>query len=161
MGLVVADALTHLQRCTVAEISDFVLTHRSIRNVRVAERLVPAIEPATESPMETRLRVTLVDGGLPRPVAQFELRDGRGRFVARLDFAYPQCRVAVEYDGAWHFGRRREDDRRRDAVRALGWIVIVVSADDIYGNAAGVCARVAAALESSVERDALGVIQAK
>jgi very-short-patch-repair endonuclease len=150
--LVVADALTALRRTSVEEIGSYFRTHRRRRNVRVGERLVDLIEPRSESPMETRLRTRLVESGLPRPVAQYELRDGAGGFVARLDLAYPEQRVAVEYDGAWHWGQRRHDDRRRDAARALGWIVIVVSADDVYAGAVQMCGRVGAALRSRATR---------
>jgi hypothetical protein len=45
-------------------------------------------EPLSESPMETRLRLLLVDAGAPRPVAQYDVRDARGRFLARVDLAY-------------------------------------------------------------------------
>ena len=54
-----------------------------------------------ESPQETRVRLLMARGGLPAPVAQFVVRDARG-FVARVDFAWPERRVAVEYDGVWH-----------------------------------------------------------
>ena len=73
----------------------------------------------------------LIDGGLPRPHAQVEVFSPGGRFVARVDLAYVEERLAVEYDGAWHWDQRRDDDRRRDALRALGWEVLVFSADDL------------------------------
>jgi len=109
-------------------------TQHRLRNLRVAELLLDEVEPASESPTETRLRVRLVEFGLPRPIAQFEVRSPRGEFVARLDLAYPQHKVAVEYDGAWHWKQRRDDDRRRDAMRAAGWVVLVYDADDVYGG---------------------------
>ena len=82
--------------------------------------------------METRLRVVLIDGGLPRPKPQHVVRTPSGAFVGRLDLAYPEARLAVEYDGADHWKQRREDDRRRTAVRAQDWEVLVYSADDVY-----------------------------
>jgi very-short-patch-repair endonuclease len=75
--------------------------------------------------------VTLIRAGLPRPESQVEIRDAYDGFVARVDFAYVPQRVVIEYDGAWHWQTRRHDDRRRDALRALGWTVIVVSAEDL------------------------------
>ena len=132
--LVVADALTHLKRTTVDEVSAYFASQRRVRNLRTASLLIEQIEPQSESPMETRLRLRLVESGLPRPEAQWVVRDGRKRFVARLDLAYPEQKVAIEYDGAWHWRQRRKDDRRRDAARRLGWVVVVVSADDFYGR---------------------------
>ena len=35
------------------------------------------------------------------PVAQYVVRHD-GRFVARTDFAWPEHRLALEYDGLWH-----------------------------------------------------------
>ncbi len=54
-----------------------------------------------ESPQETRLRLRLHRSGLPPPVAQYEVRCD-GRFVARVDLAWPEQRLALECDGAWH-----------------------------------------------------------
>jgi hypothetical protein len=85
-----------------------------------------------ESPQETRLRLLLIRGGLPAPVAQYRVFDGQG-FVARVDFAYPELRIAIEYDGLWH-GERQAflDDRRRlNRLVAAGWIVVHVTLDDL------------------------------
>ena len=132
--LVVADALTHLGRTSIDEISSYFAAQRGLRNLRVGALLIEQIEPKSESPMETRVRVRLIESGLPRPEAQWVVRDRRDRFVARLDLAYPAQKVAIEYDGAWHWAQRRKDDRRRDAARRLGWVVIVVSAEEFYGS---------------------------
>ena len=76
--------------------------------------------------METRLRLVIVDGGLPRPVAQFEVRDAAGRLIGRVDLAYPEWRIAIEYDGDHHRGRvaYRDDQRRANALRVAGWTVL-------------------------------------
>ena len=52
-------------------------------------RVVGFAEPAAESPMESRLRMVLLLGGLPRPLAQAPLHDSRGRFLGRPDLYYP------------------------------------------------------------------------
>lgn len=143
--IVVADALTHLGRTGVAELRQYFGRHRRLRNLRLGERLLDEVEPLSESPMESRLRLSLTAQGLPRPVAQFSVFDTGGRFLARLDLAYPELKVAIEYDGAWHWARRREDDRRRDLLRALGWVVLVYSSDDVYGNPERIANEVAAA----------------
>jgi len=143
--LVVADALCHLGLTSVPAIRAYFAAQKRLRNLRVGARLIDLVEPLAESPMETRVRVALIEGGLPRPVAQFVVLDGWGDFVARLDLAYPDDKVAVEYDGAWHWDTRRDDDRRRDRLRAMGWDVLVVSAEDLKRPEA-IVARTAAAL---------------
>ena len=82
--------------------------------------------------METRLRLLLVEAGLPRPQAQWEVKNAGGVVLWRLDLAYAVEKIAIEYDGAWHWKQRRDDDRRRAALRALGWDVHVFDADDVY-----------------------------
>jgi hypothetical protein len=146
--VVVADALTHAELVTVMEIRRYFAGKRRLRNLRIGERLVDDIEPLTESPMESRSRMLLIDGGLPRPKPQHELRDVFGKFVARLDLAYLELKVAVEYDGADHWLQRRKDDRRRDAARRLGWVVIVFSADDVYKTPEATVALVRAELRA-------------
>jgi very-short-patch-repair endonuclease len=83
--------------------------------------------------METRLRLLLVDAGAPRPVAQYDVRDARGRFLARVDLAYPEQRIALEYEGDHHRERVhfRQDVSRLNALRAAGWIVLRFTADDV------------------------------
>jgi very-short-patch-repair endonuclease len=99
-----------------------------------------------ESPQETRVRLLLDSGRLPAPVAQHVVRDEDG-FVARVDFAWPDRRVALEYDGAWHGDRAQpsRDRRRLNRLQAAGWRVVFVTAADLY-RPAQLLATVAAAL---------------
>ena len=61
---------------------------------------------APESPLERRFLRLLRAAGLPEPEVQYPIRDGE-RLVARVDFAYPEIRLAMEVDGyRWHGGRR-------------------------------------------------------
>jgi hypothetical protein len=146
--LVVADAMTHLGLVSIEELRSYFASKRRLRNLRVGEQLIEHIEPLTESPMETRLRLVLVDGGLPRPEAQHEVFSPADRFLGRLDFAYPDLRVGVEYDGADHWKQRREDDRRRTAIRAADWEIYVYSADDVFRTPLQTAAEVMRALRA-------------
>ncbi|HET6907708.1 MAG TPA: hypothetical protein VFH54_00085 [Mycobacteriales bacterium] len=130
-ALVAADALLHLQCTRLDDVTDYISRTHRVRNSQLALTRLRLAEPKTESPMETRLRLLLLRAGLPPPQAQWVVREN-GRFVARLDFAWPSVCVAIEYDGAEHWGQRRHDDRRRAAARALGWHIDVVSAEDYY-----------------------------
>lgn len=99
-----------------------------------------------ESPQETRLRLLVTRAGLPAPVAQYVVRDARG-FVARVDFAWPEQRVAVEYDGAWHAepGQFARDRQRLNRLQAAGWRVVFVTAADLH-RPTDLVAHIAAAL---------------
>jgi hypothetical protein len=105
------------------------LTGRDCRHVRSVAALADGL---AGSPQETRLRLLLARAGLPAPVAQFVIRDG-ARFVARVDFAWPGHRLALEYDGAWHGGTAqfRADRARLDAVTSAGWRTVFATAVDL------------------------------
>jgi very-short-patch-repair endonuclease len=54
--------------------------------------------------------------------------------VARVDLAYPELRLAIEYDGAWHDerGQFTKDRRRLNRLAAAGWTVLHVTAADLH-----------------------------
>ena len=83
-------------------------------------------------PQETRLRLLISRAGLPPPIAQFRIFDDEG-IVARADFAYPDRRIVIEYDGVWHGepGQFAKDRRRLNRLTAAGWRVIFVTAADL------------------------------
>jgi very-short-patch-repair endonuclease len=99
-----------------------------LRGVRAARTLLAMADPGAESPMESRLRLRILDAGLPHPVTQYPV----GRY--RLDLAWPGWRVAAEYDGAVHDARNvtRLDRARHNGLRALGWQVFVFTDRDVY-----------------------------
>ena len=100
------------------------------------------------SPQETRLRLLIQRSGLPAPVAQFPVLDGGGA-VMRVDFAWPDRKVAVEYDGLWHAepGQFAKDRGRLNRLREAGWTVVFVTAADMH-RPSELIARIAAALEA-------------
>ncbi|MCB1264523.1 MAG: hypothetical protein KDB56_08020, partial [Mycobacterium sp.] len=111
--------------------------------VQVRELLALA-DPRAESAMESEARLVMLDGGLPTPVLQFEIVDSMGR-LRRLDFAWPDLKVAAEYDGAdWHGGREalRRDRERLAALQDLGWVVIPILAEDVRRRPAALVERI-------------------
>jgi very-short-patch-repair endonuclease len=102
------------------------------RGCRRLASVVALSDPRAESPMETRLRVGLVRAGLV-PEVQYPIVDEHGFTLARVDLAYPAARLAVEYDGALHFDRRRAElDRQRDSLLArYGWETLRLVTDDV------------------------------
>lgn len=90
--------------------------------------------PTADSGGEIALSRLLVDRGLPPPVARFRVHDRRSAFVAEVDLAYPDLRVALEFDGyRFHTGRLRweRDVQRENALLDLGWTVRRFSAADL------------------------------
>ena len=125
------------------------------RGTRRARRAVDLADERAESPQESRLRVLLRSAGL-RPEPQYAVRDADGRFVARVDLAFPEQRVAIEYDGAWHGkpGQFARDRRRLNALVAAGWTVLHVTAVDLHDPVAliGSVLRLLGVHESGVAR---------
>ncbi|TKJ18674.1 hypothetical protein [Blastococcus sp. CCUG 61487] len=121
------------------------LAGRDCRHVRDVVGLTDGL---AGSPQETRVRLLLHRSDLPAPVAQYVIRVD-GRFVARVDFAWPDLRLALEYDGAWH-GEPGQFARDRDRLNRLteaGWVVVFVTAADLH-HPAGLLERIRSALAS-------------
>jgi very-short-patch-repair endonuclease len=147
-GIVLLDAMLqrHIVALPVLEAASVAWSGRR-GGAKIAAALHQA-EPRSESPMETRTRLVIVDAGLRRPLAQYVIRDNEGRFIARVDLAYPVERVALEYEGDHHRERTafRRDIARINALTGLGWIVIRVTAEDIYRNPQQLTRRIAEVL---------------
>ena len=151
MGVAVAylDALMRATGTKVHEVLEVADRHRGARGLRQLERALQLVDPGSQSPKETWLRLLLVRAGLPRPTTQIPVTaaDGAQLPLYYLDMGWEDLMVAVEYDGEHHRLDRwqyTKDIRRREALDRLGWIVIrVIAADD----PADIVARVRDALE--------------
>jgi very-short-patch-repair endonuclease len=107
------------------------------RGSRRARQAVELADLRAESQPESTLRVVLALAGI-RTVPQFTVRDERMTFVARVDLALPDVRLAIEYDGAWHGDAPQltKDRRRMNALTAAGWRVLYITAADMRDHAA-------------------------
>lgn len=104
--------------------------------VRVRELIVLA-RPEAESPMESVVRLMIIDAGIPDPTLQLEIVDPTGK-LWRVDFAWPDAMIALEYDGfeAHSTPAQIEHDRlKHAALTAMGWEVISIVARDVYEDA--------------------------
>ncbi len=89
------------------------------------------------SPAEVRLLRRLAEWGIPMPVTQYEIRLPDGELVARVDAAWPERLVALEYEGVrFHAARAvRRDEARYARLKALGWHLAVADKHDLLpGN---------------------------
>lgn len=97
----------------------------------------------SESVGETLARLAFLDAGLPEPQLQHEVRDERGWLIGRVDFAWPEHRLIVEFDGRekYHSMRRpgesieemvlREKAREDRLREATGWTVVRITWADL------------------------------
>lgn len=113
-----------------------------------ARRAFALVDGRSESPPESWVRVACAMAGLPAPVPQYEVVQD-GVWLARVDLAWPEHRVIVEYDGEHHFEGLQiaKDDVRLKALVVAGWRVIRLSAADLR-NTDDVVGRIAMALRT-------------
>jgi hypothetical protein len=98
----------------------------------IAER---SPESALAESERERLLFRMLDRhGFPAPVTQYEIRDETGNVIARPDLAYPDLKIAIEYESFQeHAGKVAlvHDSARRNAVVALGWAPIAATVVDL------------------------------
>lgn len=141
------DALLNATSIEPADIALLAEGHPRHRGLRQLGTVLEFVDGGAESPRETSLRLMLARTEIPRPQTQFTVVDDYGRFVARLDLAWPELLVAAEYDGDQHRTDRNQyvrDMRRLEMLANMGWIVIRVVKED---KPAEVVRRVRAAIE--------------
>jgi very-short-patch-repair endonuclease len=145
-AVVLADMALHARLTTLAELNSWAEAHAGRRGVKRMRRVIALAEPASESPMETRLRLLLVLRRLPRPVAQVPIQDAAGRFIGRVDLFYERSHLAIEYDGAGHRDSVTEDNRRQNRLLAAGVRLLRFTASDVLGHPDAVVAQVKVAI---------------
>jgi very-short-patch-repair endonuclease len=139
------DALLNATRVPLGEVCAVADRYPGARNVRRLRRVLSVVDGGAESPQETRVRLLLVEGGLPRPTTQ--IRVGK----RRVDMGWPDYRVGVEYDGEQHWSDPREhagDINRLEYLAGLGWTIVRVSAWHLRRDRDGIVRRAAEALRA-------------
>jgi Protein of unknown function (DUF559) len=142
--LATLDAALRSETCSRGELSRAAKQQAGRRGIVAVRELLLHADPRAESPMESEARLAMIDGGLPTPELQFEIVDGNGD-LRRVDFAWPDQRLAVEYDGLdWHGDPEamRRDRRRQAALMDVGWTVIAIVFDDVRYRAWEFVARI-------------------
>jgi len=128
-------------RCQLTSLNALHETHDRLatRGRRGGLRFRAALNTRTgaaphESAPERLVARALVSAGLDEPSPQHTVTTGDGRFVARVDLAYPDRRIAIEYDSYQeHTGKVAlvRDSARRNALAAAGWTVLSATAEDL------------------------------
>lgn len=145
------DALANATGVRRADVEAVAGAHPGARHLGRLRRVLPRVDGGAESPQETVARLALVDAGLPAPRTQVEIRDRLGRFVARVDMAYEEVKVAIEYDGLQHWTDahvRQRDIDKGVAFDELGWLVIRVGSELLHRRRATYVDRVERALRA-------------
>lgn len=131
------DALARATRMKLADVDLLAERYRGRRGIRQARESLDLVDPGSESPRETSLRLLIIRAGFPRPQTQIPVYNEYGVLIAEVDMGYEELRIAFEYEGDHHRTDRRQftkDIRRYDTLIELGWIVIRVTAEDTPGS---------------------------
>jgi hypothetical protein len=126
------DALARATGVCAEDVYPLMERHRGARGMKQLRRVLPLVDAGAESPQETRTRLVLIRGGLPRPQTQIVVRNMWGAVVARIDMGWEEWRVGVEYDGEQHWTDpqiRANDIERTAELERRGWRLVRVSAD--------------------------------
>ncbi|WP_353112922.1 hypothetical protein [Microbacterium sp.] len=84
----------------------------------------------SSSAPESRIRLLIRDAGLPEPELDHDVYDRRGRFIGCSELAYPDRRIAIEYESDGHLTRPQlqRDVDKYQAYAEAGWTVIRLTA---------------------------------
>jgi very-short-patch-repair endonuclease len=132
--VVLGDAMVKRRLVSLAALRE-ACDNSQIRGASAAARAAAYVREGVDSPMESRLRMLLVLAGLPEPEIDVRFLRRDGSVMLRLDLAYRDHKVGVEYDGRQHRDDLDQWDRdldRGDWFEQAGWTVVKVVARGIY-----------------------------
>ncbi|PJM78182.1 hypothetical protein CSQ86_02375 [Bifidobacterium felsineum] len=119
-----------------ADLQRFVDDLAGFKGRLACRRALTLISPGSDSPKESEGRLALRSHGISQPVLNYEVPGIAFRSTAAitLDMAWPEYKVAVEYDGDHHRTDKvqwRRDQEKRDKLRGHQWIVFVATASSL------------------------------
>lgn len=124
------DALARATQVAAPQVSLLADRYPRARGLPRARIALSLMDGGSQSPQETRLRLILIDDGLPPPRTQIMVSDGTNR--AFIDMGYDDPKVGFDYEGAHHSEVRDQyvhDIGRAELIDGQGWIDIRVVAE--------------------------------
>jgi hypothetical protein len=130
---------------TAEQLREFLAPCDGLRGVRAMLAALDDARAGVDSRYESITRRTIVLAGLPEPVVHPLVRvEG---IDLHPDLAYPELKIAIEYEGDGHReqGRWDRDIDRYALLEAAGWIVVRITKAHLARDGERCVARVAAA----------------
>ena len=143
-ALVIVDGLLHARETTPELLEQAAAALAHVPGSLAVPRVLGCADGRHESAGETRSAAMFRRGQLPRHLPQYEVHDRSGRVIARLDFAWPELKVWVEFDGKEKYLRYRRpgesvadavlrEKRREELISGLtGWRCVRIVWADLY-----------------------------
>lgn len=135
---------------TVPELMALVDRLAGRRGITRAREALARARIGADSLQETRLRLALVDAGLPEPEVNRPIELDHGRLLHTPDLQYKDYRITIEYEGAHHrtAAQLERDIDRGEQCRREDWIELRIGSRDAAWSWRRAVARVRDALES-------------
>lgn len=143
-ALAMLDTAVRLGACTPAELNDALEMQKGRRGIVEVRDIAEYIDGRSESAMESEARLVFIDGGLPPPDLQYEIIDRHGD-LWRVDFAWPELRLAAEYDSIdWHMGPKAllHDRLKIARLQECGWLSVPITVSDVRNDPVALVARI-------------------
>ena len=115
---------------SVDAIQEVIDRRPKVKGIRLAREVLPLLRSGVDSAQESRLRMKILDAGLPEPTITRDIFDEHGRYISTPDLQYEEYKIALEYEGDHHRSdpvQWGKDIERDDRLRAMGWIVLKFS----------------------------------
>ena len=121
---------------STGDLRRMIAAHPGMRGLKTARLAIDEIRVGADSPQETKMRLALARTSLGEPLLNHVIRNRRGEPSVWPDAAYPERRIALQYDGGHHSDPRQVtfDAARRQTTERLGWTEIRVFKEDLDGD---------------------------
>jgi hypothetical protein len=133
-ALVALDAFLHAGLIDLEPFRKSLVRWKKRRGVRQAYEIADLADGRSESGGESRMRLRVIDMGLPTPELQVPVYDLFGNVRFWLDLGWRHWRLALEYDGEEFHGPEHEehDSVRRAWIEKRDWCVRVFRKEHIF-----------------------------
>jgi hypothetical protein len=142
-ALVAINGMLHAAELTREQLVAAVKAMKHWPHTLSSHLVVALADPRMESVAETRTYYLCRQQGLPRPEPQVKVYDEVGEVFARVDFAWPEQGVFLEFDGKIKYERFRREGESLDAYlmrekkreerlcQLTGWVCIRIGWADL------------------------------
>ena len=143
-SLVAVNGLLRAKAMTLQEFAEEVKECQFWPNSLTSDIVLRLADPRLESVGEDRFSYLAYRQGLPKPTPQVEVFDETGLLFARVDFAWPELGVFLEFDGKVKYERfrregetldeflMREKHREERICQLTGWVCIRITWADLH-----------------------------
>lgn len=117
---------------------------RGLKGLGTVRDAVMWTRDGAQSPLESISRFHFIAGGLPEALLQVPFYDDEG-LIGYADFTWNGLKVIGEADGLGKYASREDliaEKRREDRLRALGWIVVRWTWEEMFRNPRAVVERI-------------------